>query len=59
MDTLIKKTDEELKALRADLRTEVLELRFAIAAHKETKVRKVRVARRTIARINTLLTKRA
>lgn len=55
----MKKTDEELKALRADLRTEVLELRFAIAANKETKVRKVRVARRTIARINTLLKSRA
>lgn len=44
--------------MRADLRTEILELRFAIASNKETHVRKVRNARRTIARINTLLSAR-
>lgn len=54
----MKKSDEELKTMRAELRTELLELRFAIAANKESKVRKVRVARRTIARINTLLKSR-
>ena len=58
MESLNKKTNEELKQIRADLRTEILELRFAIAANKETHVRKVRNARRTIARINTLLTAR-
>ncbi|NQV12365.1 50S ribosomal protein L29 [Candidatus Uhrbacteria bacterium] len=50
-----KKSKEDLQTLLSEQREELRELRFKLAANQLKSVRKVRVARNTIARIQTRL----
>ena len=59
INELREKTDVELDRLLADLRNKVMDQRFAIASGQLAKVREVRDAKRTIARILTLKKSRA
>ncbi len=52
-------SSEELGKSLREAREELRSTRFAVAASQESKVRKVRVVRQTIARINSLLTSKA
>lgn len=52
---LRKKSVEELQALEAETRSEVRELRFAVALRQEGNVRKLRTKKRELSRILTLI----
>ncbi|MFH1426190.1 MAG: 50S ribosomal protein L29 [Candidatus Kerfeldbacteria bacterium] len=52
---LKKKTEEELKQMRSDLKNELRDLRFQAANMQLKNVRKIRTVRKDISRISTLL----
>ncbi len=54
---LKEKSVGELQKMLNEERESVRALRFAVATNQETKVRKIRAARKTIARILTLIKK--
>ena len=56
---LKEKSAGELQKMLAEERESVRALRFAVATNQETKVRKIRASRRTIARILTLIKQNA
>ena len=58
-DDLKVKTDDQLQQQLADLKREQFNLRFQSATNQLEKPSRVRVVRRTIARIKTLQTQRA
>ena len=59
IDDLKVKTDDQLQQQLADLKREQFNLRFQSATNQLEKPARVRVVRRTIARIRTLQTQRA
>ncbi len=56
---LKEKSAAELQKMLSEERESVRALRFAVATNQETKVRKIRAARKTIARILTLIKQNA
>lgn len=56
---LKEKSREELQKLLGEEREALRTIRFAVATGQETKVRSIRSARRTVARILTLLSRKA
>ena len=56
---LREKTDVELERLLTELRNKVMDQRFAIASGQLAKVRQVRDAKRTVAKILTIKKARA
>lgn len=56
---LKEKSSAELEKMLREERESVRALRFAISTNQETKVRKIRAARKTIARILTLIKQNA
>jgi ribosomal protein L29 len=56
---LKEKSSGELEKMLREERESVRALRFAVATNQETKVRKIRAARKTIARILTLIKRNA
>ena len=59
VDDLKVKTDDQLQQQLADLKREQFNLRFQSATNQLEKPSRVRVVRRTIARIRTLQSQRA
>ena len=59
IDDLKQKTDDQLQQQLGDLKREQFNLRFQSATHQLEKPSRVRVVRRTIARIKTLQNERA
>ena len=59
IDDLKVKTDDQLQEQLVDLKREQFNLRFQSATNQLEKPSRVRVVRRTIARIRTLQTERA
>ena len=56
---LKEKSSGELEKMLREERESVRALRFAVATNQESKVRKIRAARKTIARILTLIKQNA
>ena len=56
---LKEKSVGELQKMLSEERENVRAMRFAVATNQETKVRKIRAARKTIARILTLIKQNA
>lgn len=52
---LREKTKSELQQLLADSRAELLSVRLKVSGRQETKVRQIRVLKRTVAKILTVL----
>jgi large subunit ribosomal protein L29 len=59
IDDLKQKTDDQLQSQLGELKREQFNLRFQSATNQLEKPSRVRVVRRTIARIRTLQTQRA
>ncbi len=58
MKQLTTKSDAELQKMLGELQESLREMRFGIAANKLNDVKSVSKARKTIARINTILRQR-